>query len=298
MAWLWENEQEYKDNVQPVAVDRHHGVRHTHQETWFALQAHLHEAATKLQTSTRELRELHLEDPRPSDPPPIEHAERLAEEIVYSGELLLLYHKRLALSDWAYDFLTAHDMTEHWERYAATRRIINEVNELIDAADKLLQGYHQLQNEDERFLGDLDLPEALQADFTLSRNLFSIGLDDLGVFAAGRGLEGVLRAIARRRKLTYQVKGKNEPLQDADFHDLTEAYARIKLANGTPLIDKEARSLLEFARTVRNATAHPGSKKQRRTAHQLADVIAHAAQHLWTTNKGARLSKTQLIKNW
>ena len=71
-----------------------------------------------------------------------------------------------------------------------------------------------------------------------------------------------------RRKLTYQVKGKAELLQDADFHDLSEAFSRIKLANGTTLIDKESRSLLEFARTVRNSTAHPGGKQQRRTARQ------------------------------
>jgi hypothetical protein len=59
MAWLRENEQEYKGYVQPVAVDRHHAVRHTHQETWFALQQQLHEAADKLVSATNALRGLH-----------------------------------------------------------------------------------------------------------------------------------------------------------------------------------------------------------------------------------------------
>lgn len=298
MAWLWENEQEYIDNVQPVCLGTHRRVERTHRETWFSLQAHLHGAASKVAQSTRELDALHLEDPRPQEPPAIARAERLTEEIVYNGELLLLYHKRLALSDWAYDFLHAHDLATYWNQYAVTHRLISEVNEFVAAADKLLLGHHQLQEEDERFLEYLDLPDDLRADFTLSTNLFSVGFDEMGLFAAGRGLEGVLRAIARRRKLTYRVKEKSELLQDADFRDLTEAFARTKLANGTPLIDKQTKSVLELARTVRNATAHPGGKSQGQTARQLSDVIARTAQHLWTTSNGSRFAKAELIKNW
>lgn len=177
------------------------------------------------------------------------------------------------------------------------KRIINEITKLLVAAEKLIQSYHQLQANDERFLDDLDLPEALLTDFTLTRNLFSIGLDDLGVFTAARGLEGVLRAIAQHRKLTYQVKGKAEALGEADFHDLIEAFARLTLTNGNPVIDKETRSTLQYARTVRNATAHPNNKR-RQTARETAAVMANAAQDLWTTNKSARLKKVPLIKNW
>jgi hypothetical protein len=193
--------------------------------------------------------------------------------------------------------LHAHDLLAHWDRYAKTTRIVREVNDLLTASLKLLEGYHKLQEDDERFLGNLELPDNLKTDFVLGRNLFSIGLDELGVFAAGRGLEGVLRDIASRRKLTYRVKGKDEPLDTATFHDLAEAFSRIKLTNGTPLIDKQTRSLLELARNARNSAAHPGTQSHR-TERQLAEIIANAAQHVWTACKGTRLTKAPIIRDW
>jgi hypothetical protein len=223
----------------------------------------------------------------------IERAERVAEENV--GELLLLNHKRLELSDWPYDFLHAHELTKHWNNYANSRRIIREVSDLMIAANKLLEGYRELLREDERLLDDLDLPDELSADFTLSRNLFSIGLEDLGVFAAGQGLEGVLHAIARRRKLIYQVKGKAERLQDADFHDLSEAFASIKLAYGIPLIGKQTMSL-DFARTIRNGA----SRRQAATTDCPTTRPCHRerSERVWTTatvrvSRGLRSSRAR-----
>src|SRR5215471_17825609 len=43
----------------------------------------------------------------------------------------------------------------------------------------------------------LSLPADLAADFRTARDLFSVGLDEVGGLIAGRGLKGVLRAITR-----------------------------------------------------------------------------------------------------
>lgn len=196
---MWEDEEEYRRCVQPLANHRHESVRITHGQTWFSCQEHLQDAFAKIRNATHALRSLKLRSDQQRDPARLTIAREHAQDIAYWGEQLLLYHKRLACSDHAYDFLHAHDMVEHWERYAATPRILRELDQLVLAADKLIAGYHQLQQEDEAFLDHLDLPSALRADFLLCRNLVSIGLDDIGVFAASRGLEGVLRAIARKR---------------------------------------------------------------------------------------------------
>lgn len=181
-------------------------VRH---QSWFWLQAELHGAAAKLDEALRELRALSLKDPlrvehpQPLDASAVKQALLLAIEVVYNGDLLLFYHKRLALTDWAYDFLHAHELVKYWTQYEKQGTLVWEINTLIAGAARLLEGYHKLTEDDQRFLDGLDLPADLLADFTLSRNLFSVGFDDMGLFAAGRGLEGVLRAIARKSKLTY-----------------------------------------------------------------------------------------------
>lgn len=82
-----------------------------------------------------------------------------------------------------------------------------------------------LVREDEQLLIDgLDLPEELTYDFRLARNVFSIGLDEVGLFVAGRGLEKVLRRIARGRKIAVVVRTKQKPAAEPDFYDLIEAY--------------------------------------------------------------------------
>ncbi len=289
MAWLWQDDAEYREWICPAQRDRGRPVRLSHIETWFSLLTHLIEAAGTLRRAIDDLRQLGFGAAQPmTDRALLDQARRLTWDVVYAGETLLLYHKRLAQSDYSYDFLHAHDLQEHWDRYAESDRIFPEVNDLVEAAEKLLQGYHQLQEDDKRFLEHLDLPSELLADFALCRNLFSVGLDDLGVFAAGRGFEGILRTIAKRRKI---VTTKGLPAAEASLAELIECVARLKLAGGRPVIEKDTRSLLDYARNSRNATAHPHGRK-RQTARQLAEVIASEAQHLWDTCKRARFATT------
>jgi hypothetical protein len=82
VAWLWNDDNEYTTNVQPAGNNCHSPVRRTHRESWFALQAHLHEAVSKLRTAAQELQALKLHD-HPSNPAAAQSAHPLAEDVVY-----------------------------------------------------------------------------------------------------------------------------------------------------------------------------------------------------------------------
>jgi hypothetical protein len=298
MAWLWSDDEEYLRFVQPIQLDRPLPVRLTNGQTWFSIQTDLREAAVELKGAVGNLKALGFGKARvPNETGILQNAREFSWQLVRSGELLLLYHKRLAISDWADDFLAEHDIDTHWVRYAETRRIFLALNDLTIAAETLLKGYRRLEDEDNQFLRDIELSAELCADFSLCRNLFSVGFEEMGLFAAGRGLEGVMRALARRRKLTLKVKGKDEPLQDATFHDLCEAFGRIRLAGGALLIDKQMRSLLDFTRNIRNAAAHPCKEKDS-TARELTGITATTAKQLWKKCKGSRFVKLEIIKDW
>ena len=281
MPWLWKDDQEFNDYVRPAELQMHNPVSMTHRETWFWCHTEMQDAATKLETAHHDLVSLGFgSEPMPQDRALLDQAQRLTWDIVYAGEELLLYHKRLAQSEWAYDFLHEHDFSEHWGRYAATKRIFREIGKLTEASSKLLLGYNKLQQEDDRFLiSELNLPEELQPDFFLSRNLFSVGFDELGVLVACRGLEHVLREIAKQRKIKLPGKADKSAC-DADLHDLIESFAQLRFLNGTSVLDKQVLALLHYGRTVRNASAHPGNRP-RQTARHLAQVIASEAEHVW-----------------
>jgi len=118
-------------------------------------------------------------------------------DAVHVAEELLLYHKRLAKSKAAYGFLHQHNLPNHWSRYAQTRRIVREINQFMSDVEEFLQGFEAMKEaEDEFIVGTIDLPDLLESDFRLARNLFSVGFDEVGLLIAGRGLEGVLRKIA------------------------------------------------------------------------------------------------------
>jgi hypothetical protein len=118
---------------------------------------------------------------------------------IHAGETLLVYHKRLALSDASDGFLHQNDLLEHWDRYAGGHRILHEIQQLVDDVGELLDGYQRLEREDEQWLlNDLDLPKSLETDFCTSRNLFSVGFDEAGLFLAARGLEKALAADCSR----------------------------------------------------------------------------------------------------
>jgi hypothetical protein len=308
MAWLWNSWEEYLDTVNPVALDSPGRFRLSQRDSWFETQCHLWEAVQKLRAAARALSKLGFtgddHDSPPDDPSILEEAERLVLEAVYSGEELLLYHKRLAKSDAAYGFLHQNDMLKHWNRYQNAGRIPREIHQLMSDIGELLDGYQGFVQAEDRFIvGGLDLPSPLESDFRLARNLFSVGFDEVGVLIAGRGLEGVLRKIADTRKITLDIKGRPAPASEADLYDLIEAMSRVRWKkSGAHLITQETKALLHYLRSLRNSGAHakrPG-KGPMVSPRETATLVAETADRLWNdvSQTRARLAPLLIQKTW
>lgn len=239
----------------------------------------------------------------PDNPSTRSEVAPLVSDLVFHGEELLLYHKRLAQSAYAYGFLSQQAIIEddNWNRYP-DKRLAKEIHQLVKDTDELLFGYSALQREDEEFLvRSLDLPRDLEPDFRTARNLFSLGFDEVGLFVAGRGLEGVLRKIAKRRKIKIEVKGKIEDAWDADFKDVIEFMYRLRWkADDKRLISARTKALLDYLRTTRNQRAHPDSETDEIGMRESAVLVAMTANELWSkaSNTRVRFKETSIIKNW
>ncbi|MGO9404751.1 MAG: hypothetical protein ACLPVW_14910 [Terriglobales bacterium] len=309
MAWLWASWQEYFDVVHPVRLDREGLFRLAVEESWFEKEKRLSQAAHELAELTESLRNLGFSGNKahvpPEDPSILPQVRRLAEDAVFAGESLLLYHKRLAMSDGSYGFFHQHDVLDHWERYLEHGRIFREVHQLVADIDALLDSYYTFVQTDARFLVDgLDLPLSLKTDFRLARDLFSVGFDEVGLLIAGRGLEGVLRNVARLKKISLAAKGKTSPASEADFYDLIETMSQIRWkVKGTRLITSETKALLHYLRSLRNSGAHPAAaskSKRGATPRDVAAVIAGTASQIWNdvAMTRARLEPTTVNRTW
>lgn len=307
MPWLWNSWEEYVDIVHPAAADKPGPFRAMQFDSWFEMEARLFAAVGEFKEKVEELKKLGFSrDLRMGDVSKDKERIRKAWDVVlnatYAGEELLLHHKRLAKHRAAYGFLHQNHLVEHWDRYAAGPRIYKEVHQFIIDAEELMNGYHELVQSDEEFiLRDLDMTAALEADFRLARNLFSVGFDDVGLLIAGRGLEGVLRKIAEVRKIFLKVGNRTIPACEIDLHDVIETMYRVKWKKtGRRLINQETKALLQYLRTLRNSGAHPAGTQYGNSPREQATVAARTANQLWNavTSTRARLEPSTVDKNW
>lgn len=307
MAWLWKSWDEYVRTVQPVAFDKSGYVRLAERDPLFEVDSRLWDAKRELDEGTQSLRELGFSGRRhartPNDVAILKQAQTLVWETVYAAEELLLHHRRLAESNASYGFLHQHDILKCWGRYAQTGRIFHEVQQLVRDIDHLVEGFEELVQADERFLvGDIDLPESLETDFRTARNLFSVGLDEIGLLIAGRGMEGVLREIASKRKILLEVRGRASPAHETDVFDLIETMFQLRWKkSGTRLISSDTKNLLHYLRAIRNSGAHPSRAPKRTSSpREIAVIIARSASDIWNEVSGTRaqLVPTTVSKNW
>lgn len=306
MAWTWDSWEEYVDAVHPVGI-RRGTFNLSRRNTQLQSARHLLEAVHGLTEAWHALMAIGFKEKgslAPRDSTAIRQAHNSVIQAVYAGEELLVYHKRLALNEASYGFLHQHDILDHWDRYAASERIAIEIQQLIEDIRELLDGYEHLAREDERLLLDgMDLPLELEQDFRLSRNLFSVGFDEIGLFIAARGLEKVLRKIARDRKILLEsAKGKTVPADGVDLHDLIETMSKVHWkVRGTPLISRQTKTLLQYVRTVRNSGAHSGQTEvEMEDFRGTASIIARSANRLWNSvaKSKARVSPTTVPRSW
>jgi hypothetical protein len=309
MAWLWDSFEEFQDYVRPVMVAEHDGpFRNAQSATLAEHHTRITKAVEELNRLRDELRGLGFDDwpPKDQDVTRAEAVNHLCQELVWYGEELILYHKRLAKTQGGGDFLHEKNLAErvHWDRYAASRRIFREIKKLLEATDALLASYHELASLDEEYLLIEDeLPDSVRADFNTARDLLSVGVDEVCLLIAGRGLEGTLRHIAKDRSLTLEERGKEGPVAETAFYHLIEVFGRLRWrGTGAPLLDKDAVALLHYLRSIRNAGAHPvvTADRRRTSAREISKVTVDMATSLWqdATKSGARLVSTKVLKDW
>ena len=155
--------------------------------------------------------------------------------------------------------------------------------------------------EDEFIVSSIELPDPLEADFRLARNLFSVGFDEVGLLIAGRGLEGVLRKIADVRNISLETKGKSVPASEVDLYDLIETMYQLRWkTQRTRLISPEIKALLHYLRTIRNTGAHPSGARSVVNLREKAVLVAATANRLWgeVSETKARLHPTIVQKTW
>ncbi len=305
MQILWKSYEEYYGYVAPRVVMENNFQSHNIFSSFEHIKR-LQEAKLELNSLVNELTKMGFADQWSSN----EKWKKLPEarlhvlDLASAGEIFLFYNRRLAKSNASYIFLHQKDIDEHWERYSTSDRIFREVSELVLATKSMLEAYEDIVNEDSKFLlTDIDLPNELKADFVLARDLFSVGFDEVGLLITGRGLEGVLKAIAKKKRIKILVRGKQFFAHDARFYDLIEVLARVKWQKDkSRLISSDVKSLLHFLRSVRNSGAHPTADKNNSLVsyREMAMVSAQIANTLWekVTIERARILRSTINKDW
>jgi hypothetical protein len=306
MTWLWASYEELKKYVHPVMVKGRGIFLASQTATWFENQKQLHDAVRDLSQALEELHKLGFSGDYTEaleNHGILEGAKHSVLKAVFAGEVLLVYHKRLALSMAAYGFLHQHAIVEHWNGSRGSRRTALEIHQFRKDAMELLAGYYALAEQDNTFL-KLDLPEGLASDFKLARDLFSVGFDDVGLLIAGRGLEGVLRKVADVRKLNLvSNKGKPTPGSEVDFHDLIEMMYRVRWKTRQQrLISSETKALLHYLRVLRNGGAHANIAGRNSTVgpRETAIILVETANRLWNEvhSSRARLEPKDVVREW
>jgi len=228
---------------------------------------------------------------------------QLAEEVFWD-------FPAVAFADEAQEFISCMALCRYWEKYAgerAFRKIRIRLEEFISATRDLLKGFHAHKLATSEFLREETekLPPELLLDFGLARDLCSVEMEEAAAFFAGRGLERVLRGVARNLAVQVQDKNKSVALHEMDFADIGEAFRRLRWKRSNqPLIDREFKSLVDLLRVARNATAHPKSPNTqsalRSNWKDVAELCAAAASDLWTTSSGGRrkLVAVTIARDW
>jgi len=286
VPWLWQDFRHYASSVRPVVL---HTLQRYNELIHGSLSARVSRLAIAAHDLDKRCRQLDRLDLHKRQMPgevraPVNAVHDICIDLVDAGERMLALHCPLATSDYAYGFLHQHDILSHWKRYAASKRIIHEVRQLVADSNHLIEGYHWFEEQNNNLLvDDLDIPCDLQAPFVTARDLFSVAQDELALFSASRGLELVLRRIARRRGLRVRTKSKLAPAADLSFHDLIELFYRMQWHDGGGrVISSSFRALLHYLRRVRNEVAHADEGGQALLKpRETALLVTTGAVHLW-----------------
>lgn len=291
-SWRWDSDEEFQEYVQPHALNPVPHVRHSYTILSFAdCVRHLFEDLAQLRQTLERLETLLEQQIAPSL---LDQASALAIDICHFGESVLVFQKRLVMNQHAYGFLHGKEAIPHAAHSTHRPPTLYDLRQLAEDTRELLDGFKEMERADADFLvSGLNLPEPLLRDFRLARDLFSVGFDEIGLLIAGRGLEGVLRAILAERRVSIGISRAKSA--EADLNDMIDILKQLRWkANKTRFLPRGAAEILHWLRITRNIGAHSqvGEVRPLGSPRELAVLIAQVANQLWqlhTTKRRRRL---------
>ncbi len=308
MVWKWKEWNEYLTAVEPSVMDRpgEFNVLKTQSlmEQIQSLTQAEEQFASAIDAIENKFGDDVINEVDFSNEDVLDSLRTLIIDLVYYGELLILHNTRLVTEGSARAFVYYTEIAKRMHVSWTKSRINHDFQRLLIHANALIEAHRALIVTDSVFLDGADaLPNDHRHDFLLARDLFSVGLDDTAVLIAGRGLEGILRVVARDKSVTFKLKSQPSLAQDADFHDLIEIMYRLQWRKtGKRLVSAKTRTLLHFIRTHRNYSAHAevGEREPIGDPREIAKIILGVALRLWQDSKGSRakLTSTEIEKSW
>lgn len=279
---MWLSLEEYLANVRPASRTNHRGL-------W-----RLYQMSSSLQRAIKLTR--HYDDFRASIAA-METCHRLADaqgarrkfrDAAIEAEQLFFFSEALARLSAADDVISEFDLLNHLERYATNEgdsRVLHEIENFVGYAQEFIAAAEQHFIEVGAFAVDgvIDLPEEVRGHFHMARHLISIEAYEMGMLSALRGLEGTLRLILRRNRVTHAR------LRDGStLNDLIDAGRHFRWARGGQAVLPERTAvLLQFLRVARNAAAHSDSRGDDDWQENTRLALSHA-RRLWESSQNGR----------
>jgi hypothetical protein len=300
-SWRWASNEEFIEYVHPHALNEVNQVRNYERSYCFAeVCRELFNSVHELETSLSALDEW-LGSHREIDADGLS----IGVDICHHGETMLLFQRRLAVGMGAYGFLHGKDGIEHFAHKLSSHTTRRDLKQLRTDTAGLLSAFDDAMREDAHFLVDSvrDLPEALERDFRMVRDLCSVGFEDVGLIVCGRGFEKVIRAIMAARGVRISV-GKSTDLDasKATLHDLIGAIGRLRWDDDDSLVfSSQSVALMHWIRQVRNEAVHEGEESVAGDERTTATLLAQISGRLWSMhqqNEGRALKAQLLQKEW
>lgn len=293
-SWRWQSDDEFCEHVQPHVLSKVPHVRHSYFTFSFA------QSARRLFEDLARLREvlerLESQLDREAVPDALPEAQDLAIEICHFGERVLILQKRLVIKNHAYGFLHSKEAIPHAAHKTDKPITFHDLRRLAEDTREMLAGFAKLEEEDADFLVTaVKLPDPLNREFCLARDLFSVGFDDIGLLVAGRGLEGVLRKVLIDRSI--RVSGTS-PAR-AKLYRVIETMETLHWqADKKPFLPPGAIGILHWLRETRNigAHAHVEDAVPLGSPRHLAILVAQVSDQLWHMHKNNRHRQLVQVK--
>lgn len=100
-------------------------------------------------------------------------------------------------------------------------------------------------------------PASVRRYFEEARDSLLLQHQELGAFAACRGLERGCKSVAAAHGLNLVVgNAAPRPLADCDLNDVLQAFAQCEWSDGTRVLDRASLALVQFVRQMRNVAGH------------------------------------------